>query len=47
MKIHKYNEMYRWLTRPKDKFSRDEKKEIVENFYAERDSGLGRMATPP
>ena len=41
MKIHKYNEMYRWLTRPKDKFSRDEKKEIVENFYAERDSGLG------
>ena len=33
--------MYRWLIRPRDKFSKEEKKEIVENFYAERDSGLG------
>ena len=41
MKIHKYNEMYRWLIRPRDKFSKEEKKEIDENFYAERDSGLG------
>jgi len=45
MKIHKYNEMYRWLIRPKDKFTRREKKKIVENFYAEqeRDSGLGEI----
>ena len=35
--------MYRYLTRPKDKFSKEEKKEIVENFYAERDSGLGEI----
>ena len=47
MKIHKYNEMYRWLTRPKDKFSRKEKKQIVKKFYAERelerDLGLGEI----
>ena len=43
MKIHQYNEMMRHLTRPKDKFSRKEKKQIVKKFYAEleRDLGLG------
>jgi hypothetical protein len=47
MKIHEYNQMYRWLTRPKDKFSKEEKKQIVKKFYAERelerDLGLGEI----
>ena len=33
MKIHKYNEMNRWLTRPKDTLSKEEKKEVVKDFY--------------
>jgi hypothetical protein len=34
MKIHEYNEMMRWLTRPKDKFSLEEKRKIeqMKNF---------------
>ena len=33
MKIHEYNEMMRWLTRPKDNFTRKEKTKIVQKFY--------------
>ena len=33
MKIHEYNEMMRYLTRPKDKLSKAEKKEVVKDFY--------------
>ena len=33
MKIHKYNEMMRYLTRPKDNLSVNEKKKIVKDFY--------------
>jgi hypothetical protein len=33
MKIHEYNEMMRWLTRPKDKFSLEEKRKIIEERY--------------
>ena len=33
MKIHKYNEMMRHLTRPPDKLSKAEKAEVVKDFY--------------
>jgi len=33
MKINEYNQMMAWLTRPKDKLSKVEKKEIVKDFY--------------
>ena len=33
MKIHEYNEMMRYLTRPKDILSKEEKKEVVKSFY--------------
>ena len=33
MKIHKYNEMMRYLTRPKDNLSVNEKKKIVKDHY--------------
>jgi hypothetical protein len=33
MKIHEYNEMMRYLTRPKDILSKEEKKEVVKDFY--------------
>ena len=33
MKIHEYREMMKYLTRPKDKLSKEEKKEVVKKFY--------------
>ena len=33
MKIHEYQEMIKYLTRPKDKLSKEEKKEVVKKFY--------------
>jgi len=33
MKIHEYNEMMRYLVRPKDKLSKEEKKKIVKDFH--------------
>ena len=33
MKIHKYNEMMRHLTRPPSPYTKEEKKEIVKDFY--------------
>ena len=33
MKIHEYNSMMKWLTRPPNKYSKTEKKKIVEDFY--------------
>ena len=33
MKIHKYNEMMKWLTRRPETLSKVEKKEIVKDFY--------------
>tara|TARA_Y100000310_G_scaffold337341_1_gene424179 strand:+ start:198 stop:659 length:462 start_codon:yes stop_codon:yes gene_type:complete len=35
MKIHEYREMMKYLTRPKDKLSKEEKKEVVKKFYKE------------
>ena len=33
MKIHEYNQMMSYLTRPKDILSKEEKKEVVKDFY--------------
>jgi hypothetical protein len=33
MKIHEYNQMMSWLTRAPNKYSKEEKKKIVEDFY--------------
>ena len=33
MKIHEYREMMKYLTRPKDKLSKEEKKKIVKDFH--------------
>ena len=33
MKIHEYNEMMRYLTRPKDTLSKADKAEVVKDFY--------------
>ena len=33
MKIHKYNEMMKHITRPPDKLSKAEKAEVVKDFY--------------
>ena len=33
MKIHEYREMMKYLTRPKDKLSKEEKKKIVKDLY--------------
>ena len=41
MKIHEYNEMMRYITRPPDKLSKAEKKEIVKDFYKPKSKPLG------
>jgi len=33
MKINEYNQMMKWLVRPKDKLSKAAKKEVVKDFY--------------
>ena len=33
MKIHEYNSMMKWLVRKPDKYSKEEKKKIVKDFY--------------
>ena len=33
MKIHEYNQMMSWLTRAPNKYSKEEKKKIVKDFY--------------
>ena len=35
MNIHEYREMMKYLTRPKDKLSKEEKKEVATKFYKE------------
>ena len=41
MKIHKYNEMMRHLTRPKDTLSKSEKAEVVKDFYKPKPEPMG------
>ena len=33
MNPHEYHQMYKWLTRKPEKYSKEEKKEIVKDFY--------------
>ena len=40
MRIRDYNQMMAWLVRPKDNFTREEKKKIVQKFYNQKPGQL-------
>ena len=44
MKIHEYNEMMRYLVRPKDNLSKEEKKKIVKDFYKKAEEPKKKMS---
>ena len=40
MRIRDYNQMMAWLVRPKDNFTRREKKETLQKFYNQKPKQL-------